>query len=124
MKKDITTRADIELLLNSFYGRAQHDPVIGYIFTDVVKINWEEHLPRAYDFLETVFFGKNLYKGNPLEKHFQLNEIHPLNHKHFDRWKEIFFTVADELFEGPSTELIKQKSANIADTMIKKINAH
>ena len=40
MKKDIETRDDIELLVNSFYEKVKADPVIGHIFTDVFKVNW------------------------------------------------------------------------------------
>ena len=52
MKKDIANRTDIELLVNKFYDKVTADTTIGYIFTDVAKVNWELHLPRMYDFVQ------------------------------------------------------------------------
>ena len=45
MKKDIENRGDIILLINTFYEKVKRDEVIGYIFNDVAKVNWEKHLP-------------------------------------------------------------------------------
>ena len=50
MKGDITNRKDIEQLINAFYDKVKKDAVIGFIFNDVAKVNWEVHLPVMYDF--------------------------------------------------------------------------
>jgi len=50
MKNDIETRADIDDLMNRFYTRAINDETIGYIFTDVAKLDLEHHLPVIGDF--------------------------------------------------------------------------
>ncbi len=50
MKNDIETRADIDDLMNRFYARAINDETIGYIFTDVAKLDLEHHLPVIGDF--------------------------------------------------------------------------
>ena len=52
MKTDIQSRADIELLINTFYDKVKNDDVIGYIFNNVVNVNWEHHLPIMYNFWE------------------------------------------------------------------------
>lgn len=39
MKDDISTRGDIELLMNVFYERLLGDDRISYIFTDVVRLD-------------------------------------------------------------------------------------
>ena len=44
---DIETRADCERLVRAFYGRALEDPIIGFIFTDVAKLDLEEQLANA-----------------------------------------------------------------------------
>ena len=51
MKKDIASREDIELLMNTFYSRLLSDERINYIFTDVAKIDIEKHLPVIVGFL-------------------------------------------------------------------------
>jgi len=121
--KDITDRKDIELLVDSFYQKVQADPLIGYIFTDVAKVKWEHHLPKMYDFWETILFGQKGFKGNPMEVHFKLNRQHPLLEKHFERWKDIFNATVDENFKGELAEDAKQKALSIADLMLFKINS-
>jgi hypothetical protein len=46
---DLKTRQDIEILLKNFYEKALKDKVIGYIFTDVAKLDLEHHLPIITD---------------------------------------------------------------------------
>ena len=56
MKVDITNRPDIDRLMNAFYSRALTDETIGYIFTDVAKLDLEHHLPIIGDFWESLLF--------------------------------------------------------------------
>ena len=48
MKTDIRNRKDIEKLVNAFYEKVKTDEVIGYLFTDVAKVNWELQIGRAH----------------------------------------------------------------------------
>ena len=43
--KDIQAQTDLYLLVDEFYKKLLSDDAINYIFTDVVKIKIEEHLP-------------------------------------------------------------------------------
>ena len=45
-KKDISTPEDIKIVVDAFYNDVKSDTVIGYFFTDVAEVDWEEHLPR------------------------------------------------------------------------------
>jgi hemoglobin len=47
---DITTRQDIELLVDKFYGQVIEDDIIGEFFTGVVKLDWTVHIPIMYNF--------------------------------------------------------------------------
>ena len=38
MKKDISNRKDMEILIELFYQKVLLDPVIGFIFTEIVSI--------------------------------------------------------------------------------------
>ena len=60
---DIETRADCERLVRAFYGRALEDPIIGFIFTDVAKLDLEAHVPRITSFWETILLGAQSYGG-------------------------------------------------------------
>ena len=121
--KDIETRADIILLVDHFYSKVQDNQTIGPIFTQVANIDWSHHLPKMYDFWESILFGKAIYKCNPMLTHFALNEKAPLKTEEFNTWKTIFYEVVDELFAGENAETIKQKAQSIADLMHFKINS-
>ena len=54
MKPDITNRADIEKFITHFYGNVKEDETIGFIFTDLIQMNWETHIPLIVDFWETI----------------------------------------------------------------------
>jgi len=121
--KDIENRADIIRLVDHFYRKVQDNKTIGPIFTQVANVDWSHHLPKMYDFWESILFGKAIYKGNPMLTHFALNEKAPLKNEAFNAWKTIFFTTVDELFAGENAETIKQKAQSIADLMHFKINS-
>lgn len=121
MKKDITTRADIELLVNGFYNKVKQDPVIGPVFTDIAKVNWEKHLPVMYDFFENMLFYTGSYTGNPMELHKRINHYLPLTARHFQQWESLFYAAVDELFEGVTAKLVKLRVKSISKVMQLKI---
>jgi hemoglobin len=121
MKKGIEGRKDIEFLIETFYSKVRRDDVIGYIFNDVAKVNWEHHTPLICDFWESILFQTGTFSGNPMVTHLNLHAISPLNKTHFDRWKELFMTTVDENFEGEKADLAKQKAQSIATMMQIKI---
>jgi len=57
MPRDIENRADCEALVRAFYARAFEDPLIGWLFTDVARLDLEAHVPRITSFWETVLLG-------------------------------------------------------------------
>lgn len=115
--QDIETRADIDALMRVFYDKAIHDDVIGYLFTDVAKLDLDHHLPVIGDFWETVLFGTGDYARhgrNPLQTHLLLNAKEPLRPEHFARWLELFAASVDSLFAGRRAEFTKQRAQGIA----------
>jgi hemoglobin len=121
MKRDIESKKDIEVLVNTFYEKVKADPLIGYIFNDVRKVNWDKHLPVMYDFWDNAIFYSGGYTGNPLKTHEQLHAFCHLDTKHLDRWTELFTSTVDELFEGDKAGLAKQRARSIAAVMQIKI---
>jgi len=110
MKKDIENEEDIKLLVDTFYDHVNQNELLGPVFNDFAKIDWEHHLPLMYNFWSTVLFGSMAYKGQPFPKHMRL----PINREHFGQWIELFTSTVDELFEGMRAEEIKQKATSIA----------
>ncbi|MDP3394165.1 group III truncated hemoglobin [Sediminibacterium sp.] len=117
MKKDITNRADIELLINSFYEKVKKDPLIAFFFTEIVPVNWAAHLPVMYGFWENILFYSGTYEGNPMAKHKDIHQKCPMKMEHFQRWTSLFTETVEELFEGEKAELAKQRAMSIATVM-------
>lgn len=122
MKKDISERFDIITLVNEFYDKVKKDELIGYIFNDIAKVNWEKHLPLMYDFWENTLFYTGSYTGNPINAHKHINRVVPLKATHFNRWLQLFNQTIDELFSGEKATLAKQRAASIATIMQIKIS--
>jgi len=121
IKRDIVNRKDVELLVNTFYGKVKANAVIGYIFNDVAKVNWEHHLPKMYSFWASMLLDEHSYSGNPMIKHIELSKITPLTEKEFSEWLQLFNETVDELFEGTIANEAKSRGANIARLMLHKI---
>jgi hemoglobin len=121
MKGDIKNLDDIKLLVNSFYEKVQKDEVIGYLFNDVAKVNWEKHLPVMYSFWQQVIFSEGDFKGNPMLVHKELNQKSALSEQHFQRWVDLFKETIDEHFSGPVAESTRLRATSIAMVMKTKI---
>jgi len=111
---DIETRADCELLVRTFYGRALTDPIIGWLFTDVAKLDLEAHVPRITSFWETILLGARTYGGGAFRPHLELNAKATLKAGHFERWLYLWRMTVDELFEGERAELAEQHATRVA----------
>lgn len=121
MKKDIEHRKDIELLITTFYEKVKRDETIGYIFNDIAKVNWQQHLPVMFDFWENVLFYTGAYDGNPMIIHQHLNRVVPLTNAHFKQWEKLFTETVDELFDGTNAVLATQRALSISTVMQMKI---
>ena len=121
MKRDISNRTDIELMVNTFYEKVIADKLLGSIFQDVAKVNWATHIPLLNNFWENVIFFTGSYEGNPVNLHKHLHYIKPLNKTHFDRWNKLFILTVDQLFEGPKAELAKERAISISGIIKDKV---
>jgi len=121
VKSDISSREDIEVLVDTFYKKVLMDELIGHFFTDVVKLDWEKHIPVMYDFWEMALLDKMIYHGNPMLKHIALDKMSKLEESHFDKWILLFSATLDELYAGPKVELAKQKIQTMKSLMLHKI---
>ena len=118
MKHDIDTREDIDLLMREFYSEAMSDELIGYLFTDVAKLDLDVHLPIIGDFWESMLFQTGAYQKhgrNPLQVHAKLDAMEPFEFEHFERWLEIFNAKVDKNFAGERADYIKIRANAIAN---------
>ncbi|HEV7492438.1 group III truncated hemoglobin [Baekduia sp.] len=113
-RQDIQTREDCERLVRAFYGRALHDPLIGWIFTDVAKLDLEEHVPTITSFWETMLLGARSYGGGAFAPHVDIHyRAGGLRRPHFERWLLLWRTTVDELFAGPRAEEAKAHALRV-----------
>jgi len=122
MKKDIANRDDIKLLIDTFYIKLRKDKSLGYIFDEVAKVDWENHMPIMYDFWENTLFHTGTYKRNAMQPHLDLNQKTALTKAHFDQWLLVFNTTVDELFAGEVAHNAKTRALSIATMIQFKIN--
>jgi hemoglobin len=121
---DIETRADCERLVRAFYSKALVDPVIGYIFTDVAKLDLEAHVPRIASFWETILLGAGTYGGGAFRPHAVVHGKSPLRKGHFERWLFLWRATVDELFAGPRADLAKSHAERVAGAFHARLHGH
>ena len=109
-KEDISARKDIELLVDTFYGKVKVDAMIGPVFHQVIGADWTKHLERMYSFWETVLFTERTYYGNPFSKHAKL----PITGIHFNRWIRLFYETVGELFQGEKADETKLRAEKMS----------
>ena len=118
---DIQNQSDFYLLVDEFYKKLLSDSSISYIFTDVVKIKIEEHLPILVTFWSQVILGTGGYTNNLTQIHLDINAKEYLSPELFKIWLHHFNTAVDEYFRGEKAEQIKTQALNIATIMQIKI---
>ena len=119
--KDIQTQTDLYLLVDEFYKKLLSDDAINYIFTDVVKIKIEEHLPILVTFWSQIILGTGGYANNLTQIHLDVNAKSYLSPALFSIWINYFNTTVNENFEGENAEKIKTEALNLATVLQIKI---
>ena len=66
-KRDIETREDLEILLERFYNILLADEGIGYLFTEVARIDMSHHLPLITDFWDSILLGSGTYRKDAMQ---------------------------------------------------------
>ncbi|MCL6523696.1 MAG: group III truncated hemoglobin [Thermoflavifilum sp.] len=121
MKKPLNSRADVEQLVNLFYDRVKADELIGPIFQDIARVNWNKHLPIMYDFWSSILLDEDVYHRNAMIPHLDLNKRFPLQETHFQRWLQLFDETVNTYFEGEKAALAKFRAHSIAGVMQTKL---
>ena len=120
-RHDIESRADCERLVRAFYGRALEDPIIGFIFVDVAKLDLEAHVPRITSFWETILLGARSYSGGAFAPHAALDAKVRLREGHFAQWLDLWCRTVDELFAGDRAELAKAHARRVAQAFLDRL---
>ncbi|TBN06875.1 group III truncated hemoglobin [Hyunsoonleella flava] len=121
-KKDIENRADVYLLVSSFYNKIREDETLGPFFNETIK-DWDEHLELLTTFWESSLFLKTRYSGDPLAAHIKVDKQfnHSITEMHFGIWLNLWFETINELFEGDYAENAKRRARKMGTFIYLKI---
>ncbi len=124
-KSDIKTREDVSLLVRTFYTKIRAHAILGPIFNSII-IDWETHLDLLTDFWETQLFLKRKYYGNPVTAHQEVDDKmkHTITSEHFGLWLNAWFATIDELFEGETAWIAKNRAQKMSTMLFMKIYEH
>ncbi|WP_422081910.1 group III truncated hemoglobin [Ulvibacterium sp.] len=124
-KKDIQTRKDVHFLVRSFYGKIRAHEILGPIFNTIIT-DWEGHLNLLTDFWETQLFLKRKYHGNPVTAHQEVDVKmgHTITPEHFGLWINLWFETLDELFEGETAWIAKNRAQKMSTMLYMQIYQH
>ncbi|MEX0289982.1 MAG: group III truncated hemoglobin [Flavobacteriaceae bacterium] len=124
-KKTIEGRADIRLLVTTFYGKVREDKTLGPIFNGIIN-DWEEHFELLTDFWETQLFLKRKYSGNPVKAHQDVDDKinNSVTPEHFGLWLNLWFATLEELFDGEIAWIAKNRAQKMSTMLYLQIYEH
>ncbi|TXD73635.1 group III truncated hemoglobin [Aequorivita antarctica] len=114
IKMKIESREEVSLLVRTFYSKVRKDELLGPIFNGIIT-DWEIHLELLTDFWETNLFFKRKYIGNPMHTHIEVDKKvgGTINELHFGTWINLWHETIDELFEGETANVAKNRARNM-----------
>jgi hemoglobin len=122
VKKDISGREDVYLLVSSFYEKVRNNEVLRPFFDGKIK-DWDAHLERLTTFWESSLLLKTKYNGNPLEVHVSVDREsgHKISELHFGTWINLWIETINEHFEGEYAENAKSRARKMGTFLYLKI---
>jgi len=106
------TEAALARLVDRFYAKVRHDPLIGPIFNAAVH-DWDEHLEKLAGFWSSVMLTTGRYKGNPFGEH----QKHPLTPQMFERWLALWDETTGEMFEPEAAAQLRFRAQRIGASL-------
>jgi len=114
---DIATLDDIKTLVNTFYGKVQHDKLLAPIFYGAIRDQWPVHLEKMVRFWQTVLLEEHTYFGSPFPPHGRL----PITRDHFDAWLKLWHETVDSLFQGERATEARWRAGRMAVVFLSKL---
>ncbi|MDF1756221.1 MAG: group III truncated hemoglobin [Verrucomicrobiales bacterium] len=119
---DLNDRNDIIRLVDGFYERIRRDEKLGPVFEEIAQVDWETHLPKMYDFWDTVMFRSGTFRGDPIAAHKKLGPLTDMSQATFDHRLDLFRATVNELFAGEKAEHIVRCAEDMANVLYSKVN--
>lgn len=101
-------------MVRRFYQDAAQDDLLGPLFNDVARVDWNEHLPKLTRFWCRALLGIEGYSGNPFRAHALVHERSAFTLEHFERWLELFHDTVELGWVGPNASRALALAHNVA----------
>ena len=120
--REISNRNDVQELVETFYNKVRADTTLGPIFSTIVT-DWKGHVNLLTDFWDTQLFLKRKYHGNPVAAHQKVDDKtgNSITSEHFGLWLNLWFATIDELFEGETAWIAKNRAQKMSTTLFMHI---
>ena len=123
MKKDISSRQDLHLIVSDFYKDLLENKELNRFFIefkDASKL--KAHLEILVDFWDNTLFYSGSYKKNAIKPHINIHDDKVISASNFESWLRLFNKAVDENFQGQNADTIKTRALSIATVMKIKLN--
>ena len=100
MKPDLSSKQDIKLFVDAFYGQMLDDEHLAPIFLDVAAIDLSQHLPLICSYWEKLLLGERAYNRHTMKIHRAVHAKRPLTGQDFERWLLLFTDTVNKHFCG------------------------
>jgi hemoglobin len=102
--RDLDSPDEIAEMVRRFYQDIAQDDLLGPLFNDVARVDWNEHLPKLTAFWCRALLGIEGYVGNPFRAHALINDRSPFTAAHFERWLQLFHDAVELGWTGPKVD--------------------
>lgn len=118
---DITSRGDIQFLVETFYKHVHSDPLLAPVFV-MPEEQFQRHLTRTINFWENWLFQTGAYDGGMMWVHLEKHQEHPMTKDHFEHWLAWWFHAVNSHFSGEKADFVKEKALEIGNIMLIRLN--
>ncbi len=118
----IETQHGIDNLVKRFYAKVQTDVLLGPVFNETAKVNWEKHIPLLCQFWRSIMLKTGEYHGHAYKKHELLGQLTDLNRTHLERWLELFEHEAYHCLPDTTAKLIIKRAHFIGEALSNAMN--
>jgi hemoglobin len=113
--RDLDDAVEIAEMVRRFYADVAQDDLLGPIFNDVARVDWSAHLPKLTAFWCRALLSQPGYEGNPYRQHALVHAKSPFDHRHFERWLELFEETVRLGWAGPRAEQALELAHRVAE---------
>lgn len=122
-KPDLDNKETIKIFVEQFYEKVLVDDLLAHIFTDVAKINIEEHFLKIRSYWEKMLLKDPAYKRHMMNIHREVYAKFPFSTQEFERWVKLFVETVEAGYQGPMADRAIKLANTIAfnmDTVLNK----